>query len=202
MLKRILLFTVLAICLTGCLNRKIKLDYMQVPDQITIRGYENKDEMDKLNTQFEELKTKHASIDEQQKVLDKIGALAYESMLEVKDKGFINNVMEQIKNSEGTIEDTARMPKSKAIFGMQFNYENTKQATVSKNGGTEVTEVTNNTIEDFKQGYVSNITIFSDGTVFIPKYDENASTNAVMIKVKLDQETIKFITDYYNSKKK
>ncbi|KPU43283.1 hypothetical protein OXPF_27240 [Oxobacter pfennigii] len=189
--------------LTGCFNKEIKLDYIQVPDEIFIQSYENKDDVDKLGSELKELKTKGAGMEEQRKVLDKIGKLFNESRIQVKDKDFINKVIREIQNSEGIIEvNGATLPKSEVIFRLQFNYENIKKSTVKKNGNTTVTEVTNNTLNDLNQVYIIDITIFSDGTTLVPRYDKTDPSNTVIVKAKLDQEIIDYITDFYSSRKK
>lgn len=191
MSKKFFCFIAILITLTllfaGCLNKKIKLDYIEKPNEMTIKSYDNKDKITELMFQITDMRKKGVRQEEQEKVLREVEKLTSESTLKVNDKEFINKVMNEVIYSGGTLEgQTITIPsKDEIVFSIEFPYTVKSSSTPEKSSLILLNE----------------IMIFSDSMALINVYDKDSPQKFICVKNILSKETVKYITDFYSSKK-
>lgn len=170
----------LSLLLYGCLMTKVKLDYIEVPDEMTMHGYNNMEKINELNTKLSDMKEKGASREEQNEVMQEIGKLENESTLRIKDAEFINKVMNEIVYSEGILQGSSvYIPQSdKTLFDISFPFKQSQKEVNDNSEGTV---------------YTNDILIFTDGTVLIHSYDKNSPPNMIAVKGKLNSDVVKYI---------
>ena len=176
--KRFFLYTAILISFivtfTGCSESKVKLDNIETPTEMTILSYKNKnvDKIKELESQLKDMKKKGVSQEEQNKVSQEQSQLISKNNLIVNDRKFIDKIMNKIIKLEGTKQGLTSEVKDKLLFVIEFP-QNTTEKIVS----------------------MDQILILSDDTAFI-----QVPSNLSSIKVKINKNIIKYISDYYNSK--
>ncbi|MGY0372917.1 hypothetical protein [Clostridium sp. JNZ J1-5] len=104
-----------------------------------------------------------------------------------KNEEFITKIINKIKSSPGSaITYGIKYESNNAIYNLHLNYSDI--------------EITEDNIEDIvKEGYVFSIWILEDGKAVTAKYDLNSPNKMSTVGIVLDNETLNYIKEYYNS---
>lgn len=172
--------------LNGCSEKKVSMDYIKIPSAVTLKGDIHRQEVDNIMSQLKQMKidgTKNAS--QEQGLMSKIAELDEDASIQISDKDFIQKVIGSIAKSLGTTNPKiSDISQNKEQFDLIFNYN-------SMNFDENKT----------KDGFIPNIPIFADGNTLIPVYNEKSSNELIFIKVKLSDDVMEYIRDYYKNHK-
>lgn len=176
--------------LTGCSYNKspetVNMDYIKIPDEILLTGNLYKEEIIKLNNEYNKIKD-DKNIFRKQEIIQKIAELTRKSTIDITDKKFIKTLLNNIHNSRGVQQSLIVDKTVSELFHVQFIYKDIDSVPI---------------LDRLKEGYISDFSIFSNGYALIPKYNKNAPDNVSFLKVKLSDNTIKYLENYYNSRVK
>ncbi|QSZ26465.1 hypothetical protein ACETAC_05940 [Aceticella autotrophica] len=164
------------------------MNYIKVPDEIYLSGNENRKKVVELNNEYKSLKNTKEDILKKEEISKKIAELKKESTVKINDKIFINKLLNDIHNSKGIKENIILKNPNIGLlndfFNVQFIYNDVKTSDINK----------------LKEGYVFEFIIFNNQAL-IPKYSKNTKNNISFVRVELSNNTLKYIENYYNSKK-
>lgn len=196
MIKKSALFLVVLVGVaalnTGFFNKKVNMNFIKNPNAIMIMGNQDEAKIVELQNKLVELQAKTGTDSEQQAVNTMLQQIATADSVQTEDKKVIDTLVNKIKSLDGTVCNSNIMkPKSGRIYAIQFGYN---------------VQLTQNTMADMisnlKLGYVPNIYIFPNDRALLPMYDEKQTTLLSTVEVRLDETTVKYIDDFYNSKLK
>lgn len=173
---------ILALLLTSCTNKKVDLNYIKIPDSISIMSNMYNKKIQSLNKELSSIKSKDSK--QSNDIMAQIQDYLNKESKVVEDKDFIKKLIDGIKNSKDIVYDIKTGTGSELSFTIESIYNNLPV-----------------NIQILKKGYISDINIFEDGSVVFLAYDETSKTKTVIIKVNISKPLLNYIKSYYNSMK-
>lgn len=189
-MKKVLLpmiLILLTFVLLGCSKSHIDMSYLKTPSSIDLINNKN-DEINSIKKELKKLDENGNKNEElKNKLLRDLGTSIDKFTVKINDEEFITKIINKIKSSPGSaITDGTKYESNNAIYNLHLNYSDI--------------EITEDNIEDLvKEGYVFSIWIFEDGKALTAKYDLNAPNKMSTVGIVLDNETLNYIKEYYNS---